>query len=618
MRDQSATPRRRTSFAASSFHATAPKAGATQAGRRPARRDRALPWAQWVHLSHPCKRGTTRHRGSTCDTPHSLRTRGAAWVQLEPPLRLLLQNAADNTAVVTPRDSGARTRRLPHPGADGAVRWTNPHSRAVSPTIRALPPTHLLGGHRERRERRQTTGNFSARSGLLRARAQLDCLHRNGILANSSVRGGGILTAVCVTGQLRGLGVALPSWWQMLISNIRGGFDLFYVGPHDSWYAEYGALLHALPQFVEAFTYRAELSYAHLPNVSEMLHFDRGALFVNLARMPYRFERDARTIRIMLQLKQHQDCLRLLRRRENTMQQQYHQVLRLRPDVFFDRPVLLDEPMRSNAVWPMLNHNCCGTEHRQRHDYLDFASFGPRQAMQVVLNQLAWLERQPHKRVPPLVEGNTHLRQTLEHVREVLGPSSIAAGPRVGAGLFRTSRSQHCYRLTVQTDVLLPRATIKRLEANGPPAAIHRAASQCFGYQYDSGCTLEGNVGEGGYDQTLTDRELGPWLGQPLSQQPGEPGMIGHCGVTYTRGDCMSGESGFWPMREINVTTLDECAAYCKQHCARCSFVSFSAHPRNAECSWYAHCPQLRLLMHGERYLTKQVNGEAGQKRTVI
>ena len=38
-------------------------------------------------------------------------------------------------AHVSERDSGTRLRRLPHPGADDAVRWTHPHSCAVSPRI---------------------------------------------------------------------------------------------------------------------------------------------------------------------------------------------------------------------------------------------------------------------------------------------------------------------------------------------------------------------------------------------------------------------------------------------------------------------------------------------------
>ena len=36
--------------------------------------------------------------------------------------------------VISERDSGTRLRRLPHPGAVDAVRWTHPHSCAVSPS----------------------------------------------------------------------------------------------------------------------------------------------------------------------------------------------------------------------------------------------------------------------------------------------------------------------------------------------------------------------------------------------------------------------------------------------------------------------------------------------------
>ena len=47
-------------------------------------------WAQGVHLGQPCERGSTRHAARPCDTPPFLRTRCAGWVQLEPPLRLLI------------------------------------------------------------------------------------------------------------------------------------------------------------------------------------------------------------------------------------------------------------------------------------------------------------------------------------------------------------------------------------------------------------------------------------------------------------------------------------------------------------------------------------------------
>lgn len=114
----------------------------------------------------------------------------------------------------------------------------------------------------------------------------------------------------------------------------------------------------------------------------------------------------------------------------------------------------------------------------------------------------------------------------------------------------------------------------------------------------------------------LTDTELGPWLGQPPSAlQPGDAGMVGHCGVTpeaaSTARDCERARAGSWPLRQIGAHTLDECAAHCRAHCPRCRFVSFSTHPWHRDCSWYADCGQLELNNAGHTYRTRLVRPEA-------
>ena len=84
----------------------------------------------------------------------------------------------------------------------------------------------------------------------------------------------------------------------------------------------------------------------------------------------------------------------------------------------------------------------------------------------------------------------------------------------------------------------------------------------------------------------ITHHALGAQLATGIEPQRG------HCGLTTDAGDCVNGASGSWPLASINVQRIDGCAAHCLRHCPRCNFVSFSAHKRHEECSWYTSCPQ--------------------------
>ena len=148
----------------------------------------------------------------------------------------------------------------------------------------------------------------------------------------------------------------------------------------------------------------------------------------------------------------------------------------------------------------------------------------------------------------------------------------------------------------------------------GPLALPIAIAQRCYGYDYAPDCPDEAGVGDFWQRDTLTDAELGPWLGQRLSGSPGDGGMVGHCGVTpetpSTAADCRSASAGSWPLKQIGVRSLDECAAYCKAHCPRCRFVSFSTHLWHRDCSWYSACPQLELNNLGKTYRTRLVRPE--------
>ena len=204
------------------------------------------------------------------------------------------------------------------------------------------------------------------------------------------------------------------------------------------------------------------------------------------------------------------------------------------------------------------------------------------------------------------------------HVGEQLGEGALGDGPTVVTGMFRLHRARRCFRVQIDTDNIR-HAVVRSEEAlraeGGPLAAAIAAAERCFGYSYAPDCPLEEGVGDLWFRDTLTDAELGPWLGQPaeLLTQPGASGgVVGHCGVTGAAapGSCDGARNdGAWSLAQIGVSTLDGCVAYCRRHCgARCKYVSFSAHRAHRDCSWYARCEQLQMSDQGDTYRTRLVH----------
>ena len=169
-------------------------------------------------------------------------------------------------------------------------------------------------------------------------------------------------TAVCMTGQLRGLQIAVVNLWQHLLAPLHGP-DLFHVGPADGWYGANAALLHQLPGFVAEKVYESQLRFGRWPERSELLFLgvrlttpqpdevdirvDEGAassqqrpiLHVNLATLPHRYEGDARALRVLIQLLQQQECLGLVEAAERRAGAQYARLVRLRPDGFLGSPL---------------------------------------------------------------------------------------------------------------------------------------------------------------------------------------------------------------------------------------------------------------------------------------
>ena len=66
----------------------------------------------------------------------------------------------------------------------------------------------------------------------------------------------------------------------------------------------------------------------------------------------------------------------------------------------------------------------------------------------------------------------------------------------------------------------------------------------------------------------------------------------GHCGETQYESRtqaCELATSGGWSLKATGIADLAECAAWCREHCPRCRFVSYNK--ATDDCSWYEACP---------------------------
>ena len=63
----------------------------------------------------------------------------------------------------------------------------------------------------------------------------------------------------------------------------------------------------------------------------------------------------------------------------------------------------------------------------------------------------------------------------------------------------------------------------------------------------------------------------------------------GLCGPTDREGQCETDDRGSWNVDKHHITSMDECAAKCRQ-CARCAYVSLSLAAQHRDCSWYSEC----------------------------
>ena len=89
----------------------------------------------------------------------------------------------------------------------------------------------------------------------------------------------------------------------------------------------------------------------------------------------------------------------------------------------------------------------------------------------------------------------------------------------------------------------------------------------------------------------------------------GKKTIQGHCGETWFSGHCERfGGQGAWRAKDLGISTIEQCAAYCRKHCSHCNYVSF--HLGSNDCSWYQACPQLQ---RGRGYQTLVVRAVASK-----
>ena len=85
----------------------------------------------------------------------------------------------------------------------------------------------------------------------------------------------------------------------------------------------------------------------------------------------------------------------------------------------------------------------------------------------------------------------------------------------------------------------------------------------------------------------------------------------GHCGETQYESrsqTCELATSGAWSLKASGIADLAECAAWCREHCRRCRFVSYNE--ATDDCSWYEECSSRHAQPLG--YRTLAVNQSDG------
>ena len=91
----------------------------------------------------------------------------------------------------------------------------------------------------------------------------------------------------------------------------------------------------------------------------------------------------------------------------------------------------------------------------------------------------------------------------------------------------------------------------------------------------------------------------------------------GNCSAPGATGRPSQQMLGSWALgNRTQLHTLGDCMRACRC-CASCRFVSYSAHPKHRECSWYSHCNLAQLNQGGRDYVTVQVRRRGGMPSLV-
>ena len=333
-------------------------------------------------------------------------------------------------------------------------------------------------------------------------------------------------TAVCLTGQLRSLGLTLQNHADTL--PVRDA-EIFFVGPHDMHYSKWHPTLLAHLKPVSKIVYAPEWRFVVQSNKVDQrpIEIEDGVMTINLHVFPAG-RHSVRTLHILVQMEQWRACLGLIEARERFTKRPFQAIVRLRPDSFVGNRVSGKEIVEKG--WPVVS---------LKDDFF----FGPRLAMAAKMSVIDELCQAPgsyallktgdiddnqvsrihlaHWAKHMHVHQNTSRNQDVRWNQDVREAVWHLPETSQVTGFVRSNEHELCFAVEIETDDLVPQGWIKEgtrpfMQASaiaGNPREnetlqlfedLVTYASRTSKYKYREDCPLEKGVGDGNLE------ELGP------------------------------------------------------------------------------------------------------------
>ena len=269
--------------------------------------------------------------------------------------------------------------------------------------------------------------------------------------------------AVCLTGQLRLFMVGFPTLVENLLMRAAATrlLHFFYIGPADLSFSHGRTYLQQVPGLRNWTLYSPKLMWRKkevgVTGLAELrrnsgraeAHFNFGGVSQRCTRVPL-----GRLKSTLVQALQARECLRLIRQAEVADGQTYAAVLRLRADMLPLQPIHFPAAMPSHHVFTSFARCESGRTERTPIAPHDFALFGERRVMDVLLGTLTDLPPTALERSGCDVSAAAaaRLRRLMPEARCVVGRrngTSALASVRGSIVSNESSRRKHhgCYFL---------------------------------------------------------------------------------------------------------------------------------------------------------------------------